>query len=297
MTPCVAVVTLVRGRHAHLRAQRWGMRRQLRAPDLHVVVAMDDPDVAAVLEGEVAAAAPPWTTRVVDVPLVDGRLPVAAARNAGVAEARAAGAEVLVLLDGDCIPSAGLVDRYAGVLSDRCRREVDRPVVACGEVRHLDAATTGLDAEARTWEALDAGSSPRPRRPATSARGRRGADLRAFWSLSFATTAAAWDRVGGFDEEFVGYGGEDIDFGQRLGAAHGTLLWLGGAVAYHQHHDGHGPPARYVRQVVENANRFAQRWGWWPMRGLLGELEDIGLVTRGRDGRYAVTAQGPVGRR
>ncbi len=297
MTPCVAVVTIVRGRHAHLRAQRWGMRRQLRAPDLHVVVAMDDPDVAAALADDDAAAPPPWTTRVIDVPLVHGRLPVAAARNAGVAEAGAAGAEVLVLLDGDCIPSPGLVDRYAGVLSERCSRGADRPVVACGEVRHLDAATTALDADARTWEALDAGSSPHAGRAVVSARGRRVADLRTFWSLSFATTAAAWDRVGGFDEEYVGYGGEDLDFGQRLGAAHGTLLWLGGAVAYHQHHDGHGPPARHVRQVVENANRFAQRWGWWPMRVLLDELEDIGLVTRGPDGHYAVTAQGAVGGR
>ncbi len=49
----------------------------------------------------------------VSVARQDGRLPLAAARNAGARCAARAGAEVLVFLDVDCIPSAELVERYA----------------------------------------------------------------------------------------------------------------------------------------------------------------------------------------
>jgi hypothetical protein len=76
-----AVVTIVSGRHGHLAVQAEGLARGTRRPDLHVVVAMDDPDAAAVVPG----------ADVVTVPRVQGRLPLAAARNAGVARAREAG--------------------------------------------------------------------------------------------------------------------------------------------------------------------------------------------------------------
>ena len=45
----VAVVTIAHGRHAHLRRQHDSLLRQTRAPDHWVVVAMDDPDLAAVV--------------------------------------------------------------------------------------------------------------------------------------------------------------------------------------------------------------------------------------------------------
>ena len=41
-------------------------------------------------------------------------------------------------------------------------------------------------------------------------------DLRLFWSLSFALDAGDWDALGGFCEDYVGYGGEDTDFGQTV---------------------------------------------------------------------------------
>ena len=41
--PRVAVVTIVRGRHAHLAGQIGGLLRQVRSPDTYVVVAIDDP--------------------------------------------------------------------------------------------------------------------------------------------------------------------------------------------------------------------------------------------------------------
>ena len=60
-------------------------------------------------------------------------------------------------------------------------------------------------------------AEPHPARPRPAADdGPAADDLRLFWSLSFAVDAARLGRVGGFDEAYVGYGGEDTDFGQRL---------------------------------------------------------------------------------
>ncbi len=286
--PRVAVVTIVRGRHDHLRGQLWGLRRQTRVPDLHVVVAMDDPQVPGVL----ALEDTPWPTRVVPLAAPDGRLPLSAARNAGAAVAATQGATVLVVLDVDCIPAPGLVARYAEVVADLAGREPDRPVLACGEVRYLDAGTSRLGPGLRTWHALDRGSRVHPARPAVPAGVTRAEDERLFWSLSFATTPRSWTRLGGFDEGYLGYGGEDTDFGQRLRHADGAMFWVGGALAYHQHHESQSPPVRHVVDVVANANRFAARWGWWPMHGWLEELDDLGLVRREEGGTYVVTARG-----
>lgn len=293
-SPRVAVVTIAHGRHDHLRGQRWGLARQTRAPDLHVVVAMDDPALAAVLADAPAGAG---EDLVVAVGVSDGRLPLARARNVGVAAALERGAEVVVLLDVDCIPGPDLVARYTDVLAPRVGRHVGFPVVACGDVRYLDAPTTAVPEGARSWAVLDTGSAPHRARPALPAGAvQRSHDTRLFWSLSFAVTAQDWARIGGFDEGYVGYGAEDTDFGQRLEAAYGALLWLGGATAYHQDHGGGGLPVRHVRDIVENGARFAARWGWWPMQGWLDAFEDLGLVAVDAERGYVLTGQHGDGR-
>ncbi|RYJ06329.1 MAG: glycosyltransferase family 2 protein, partial [Actinomycetales bacterium] len=109
-------------------------------------------------------------------------------------------------------------------------------------------------------------------------------DHRLFWSLSFAVTPATWDRIGGFDEAYVGYGGEDTDFGQRARSAGVPMAWVGGADAFHQHHPVSRPPVEHVQDVVRNAEVFARRWGWWPMEGWLEAFEERGLVARSGDG-------------
>ena len=287
--PDVAVVTIVHGRHAHLERQLWGLRRQTRPPDIHVVVAMDDPDVAALATARAGA----WEVRVPSLPRREGHLPLAAARNLGVDVAARAGAEHVVLIDVDCIPSPGLVERYAAVLDDERRRTPEQggtPLVLSGEVAYLPPPPAGHDYRDLDLAAL---AAPHPGRPVLATDEVRPADdLRLFWSLSFALTVGSWEAVGGFDEAYVGYGGEDTDFGQRLGAAGGSLLWVGGARAHHQHHPTTSPPVQHVHDVVANANRFAQRWGWWPMEGWLDAFAALGLARRAPDGQWQVSGPG-----
>lgn len=287
----VALVTVAHGRHDHLRGLLAGLRAGTRVPDDFVLVAMDDEEVGAVA----VSGAPPGTrVEVVTIGRVDGRLPLAAARNAGAARAAAAGADVLVFLDVDCIPSAGLVERYAAVAAQPT--EQDAPAVLAGAVHYLPPQAPGR----RHYSAADlARSAPHPARPhVVGAATRAEDDVRLFWSLSFAMSADDWSRVGGFDEGYTGYGGEDTDFGMRLEAAGGRLLWVGDAVAYHQHHPVDEPPYRHLDDIVRNANRFWDRWGYSPMEGWLDAFAADGLVTRtGLPPRWTRTAAAGSGAR
>ncbi|WP_240503358.1 glycosyltransferase family 2 protein, partial [Streptomyces prasinopilosus] len=107
---------------------------------------------------------------------------------------------------------------------------------------------------------------------------RGGGDHRLFWSLSFALTAGTWQAVGGFCEEYEGYGGEDTDYGQRARAAGVGLTWVGGAPAFHQHHPTSSPPVEHLDDILRNAEIFHRRWGWWPMSGWLDEFAAGGLI-------------------
>ncbi len=277
-----AVITIAHGRHEHLRGQAWGLTHQTRPADVHVVVAMNDPQVAQVARAHLPGVLTPQLT-------VDGTdLPLAASRNAGAAAAIEAGAEHLIFLDVDCIPGPGTVARYHQVLLELAGTA--RPVVACGEVTYLPAVEHPADYRTSQLPHL---ARPHVARPGLGPEEMVwDGDVRLFWSLSFAITSPDWQRIGGFCEDYVGYGGEDTDFGQLLAAAGGSLLWVGGAPAYHQHHGSHSPPLHHLRSIVANANVFLDRWGWLPMHGWLEDFADRGLARPdSRSGRWQVSGQ------
>lgn len=261
----IGLVTTVHGRHRHLRAQLAHLRRQAQPPDAHVVVAMGDPEVEQV----VAEGAPSATT--LHLPLADRELPLAAARNLGAATVLERGADVVVLLDVDCLPAPQLLARYAEVA-----RPTRRAHLWSGVVHYLDPLAEGRTAYADSDLAR---SRPHPARPAP-APGQvvHGADLRLFWSLSFAIDRGSWQQVGGFDEAYTGYGGEDTDLAWRVRALGGGMTWVGGAVAYHQHHPTSRPPVQHAASIVRNANLFHERWGEFPMLGWLLEMQRLGAV-------------------
>ncbi|MQW75317.1 glycosyltransferase family 2 protein [Nocardioides sp. dk4132] len=261
----VAVVTVVHGRHEHLRAQQATLARGEVVPDLYVVVAMGDPAIEGVLAG--------GGVRPQCVPLAADprRLPLAAARNTGFETARAAGCDVVIGLDVDCLAGPGLVGGYARVV----REDPER--VWSGPVTYLPPAGPGGYPLDRLGE-LDA---PHPARPAPApGEVATGGDPDLFWSLSFAMSAQSWERTGGFDEAYVGYGAEDTDFGRRVVRAGLDLAWVGAARAYHQHHPVSSPPVEHLDDILRNGRLYRTRWGSWPMRGWLEEFERRGLVAR-----------------
>jgi len=262
----------VHDRDDHLARQHDSLQAGTRQPDAVVVVAMGDPQVAGVV------AAGPLADRalVVDLP-AGARLPLAAARNRGASCAfDELGADLVVFLDVDCLAGPGLLDGYL----DAWRRSAPGRRLLGGTVSYLPAP--GPDG----YQAPDLQAArPHAARPAPAPGELVPADdLRLFWSLSFAADSGTWSAVGGFDEGYLGYGGEDTDFGQRAGSAGVSLWWVGGAPAYHQWHPVSDPPVEHLADIVRNANRFRERWGWFPMRGWLDAFEARGLARPDPDG-------------
>lgn len=269
----VALVTIARGRHAHLTAQVAHLGRGARRPDRHIVVSMGDDEIAPLLSDVP-------DTDVLRIDADPTRLPLAAARNAGAAAALADGADSLVFLDVDCLPGRRLIERYARVTSatDDCDGPGEAmPVIWSGPVHYLPPLEQGRTSYTDTDLAM---SRPHAARPVPE--DDRLLDeprLELFWSLSFALTATTWHRLGGFCEDYVGYGAEDTDLARVLRREGGRLTWVGGATAYHQHHPTTVPPIQHVAPIVRNANVFHRRWGDYPMLGWLREFEASGLVT------------------
>jgi GT2 family glycosyltransferase len=282
--PTTALLTLAHGRHHHLEGLLRGLDGGSLLPDLVVVAAMDDPQIAAVVGAHAPGGVP---VEVVPVDAHRWGLPLATARNRAAEHAIAAGAELLVFLDVDCIPGRRLVERYRDVAGAATPGVSD---VWSGAVHYLAPRVAG---QAYSTADLEQ-SKPHAARPVAPADGLLAADdLRLFWSLSFALLASTWQRIGGFDEGYDGYGGEDTDFAMQLARAEGRLWWVGGAAAYHQHHEVESPPRRHLVDIVRNSNRFAARWGWFPMEGWLTAFADEGLITlAGRTPRWHLTAAG-----
>ncbi|CAM3660188.1 glycosyltransferase family 2 protein [Nocardioides zeicaulis] len=262
--PEVAVVTIAHGRREHLAAQHRSLALGSRRPDHYVVVAMDDPSLVPSTDLGLSST-------VERIGRADGRLPLAAARNQGVRTAIARGAEVVVLLDVDCLAGEHLVEAYAEVVA------ADPWVVWSGPVTYLPPPpATGYPyhpAHLAGWDDPHRGR-PRPRAGEVV----RDLDPDLFWSLSFAVSAPAWDHVGGFCEDYTGYGAEDTDLGRSVVARGLGLSVTGGARAYHQHHPVSRPPVEHLDDILRNGRTFHARWGFWPMTGWLEAMAAMGLV-------------------
>ena len=262
-----AVVTLVAGRHEHLARQQLALGCSLVAPDDYIVVTMGDRAAAAHIHNDHPDA------QLVDLPLRDGHLPLASARNAGADAALTRGADLVVFLDVDCLPAPELIGRYveAADIDNRPGR------VLCGPVANLPPPPRGgYDLSSLAETALPVQGRPIPQTQEII----ESQDFTLFWSLSFALTAASWHTIGGFSDDYLGYGAEDTDFAQRVRATGGCICWVGGAWAYHQHHPKTDPPVEHLHDIIRNARIFKNQWGWWPMEGWLTSFEELGLLRR-----------------
>ncbi len=258
----VSVLTLARGREAHLRNLVLGLTQQSVQPDELIIGVMQD---------DVYEDLPSSSFPVRQLKIAGDDLPLARARNT---VANAAKGETLIFLDVDCIPNPDLVENYA-------RYATPDAGLIMGDVIYLpaDAAKDGW-----TYVQFDTVGEPHADRPGPPDEGMKPCeDYRCFWSLNFALHRRTWDTSGGFDERFTGYGGEDTDFGRTLAEREIPIQWAHGCRAYHQYHPHCMPPIHHIPAILRNAEVFAQKWGHRTMEHWLTSFRMMGLI-EDRDG-------------
>lgn len=254
----ISVLSLARGREAHLANLVLGLTRQTKAPGELVIGVMQD----------TLYDLPETPFPVRQILIAGESVPLAEARNR---VGREAAGDTLIFLDVDCIPAPGLVADYDAHLN-----VFDG--AAMGEVLY---APKGAAAPGWTYETLAAKAVPHADRGGPPASGVEACtDYRCFWSLNFAMRAKTFARSGGFDEAYIGYGGEDTDFGRTLFERGIPLGFAKGALAYHQHHAHHMPPVHHLSSVLVNAERFRAKWGYHTMDHWLRAFELMGLIEK-----------------
>ncbi|MGR3468489.1 MAG: glycosyltransferase family 2 protein, partial [Shimia sp.] len=208
----------------------------------------------------------PFPVRQIEV--LGEELPLARARNRAAAEARGA---QLVFLDVDCIPGPDALADYA----KHTRPETG---VLMGEVGYLPRAAVDDGIDYARFEAL---AERHPDRQGPPPQGlRRCEDYRCFWSLNFALHRATWERIGGFDERYVGYGAEDTDFGRTMDARGVPIHWMAGGKVYHQYHPHCMPPVHHIASILRNAEVFRAKWGHRTMEHWLHAFHMMGLIEK-----------------
>ncbi len=207
----------------------------------------------------------------------------AAARNLG---ARAASGDVLVFLDGDTVPEPAYVSTLVRLPSS-CP---DALVV--GRRRHADLAGWS-PAELAAWLTRRPGARTPTEldEPAWLRDGYAASDdlLRADdRSHRFVISAVLglhrdlFAEVGGFDERFTAYGGEDWELAHRLRVAGAVLAHVPGAVAWHDGPDFAGRAEQAGLGTAKSAETLmlsrllpdpvARGGGTWPLPAVVVEL-------------------------
>ena len=180
-----------------------------------VLTALAGLDIVVADDGSATPPAVPAGVRLVRQPDLGFR--AAAARNLG---ASVATGDVLVFLDADTVPEPGFVPALV-------RRAAASPdVLAVGRRRHADLSGDGRELPEPAWlrEGLAATAD------LLHADGR---SFRFVISAVLACRRELFEDLGGFDERYVGYGGEDWDLAYRAWNNGALLLHERDAVAIH----------------------------------------------------------------
>jgi GT2 family glycosyltransferase len=80
------------------------------------------------------------------------------------------------------------------------------------------------------------------------------------WSANVSVRRESWQRVGGLDETFREYGGEDTDFGIRVAASGCPMVFVPNALSYHVHLMSYEAAQRQPFQAGRAMVRLAQKF-------------------------------------
>ncbi|NJC25831.1 glycosyltransferase family 2 protein [Neolewinella antarctica] len=259
LQPTVSLLTIVKGRRQNLHNLVRGVAALTRVPGELVVVHMNEPTDPDLPD-------PGCPLREVSIVSIGSdKLPIARARNHA---AKMATGDILVFLDVDCIPAPDYLANLVPAV------QATRGLVM-GSPHYLPAGSARAD---WTTAELTRLAIPHPLLPEPPRGGvLAGQPYQLFWSLCFGLYRETFEQIGGFDESFHGYGGEDTDFAFVARAA-GIPFFVVDARCYHQYHPTCTPPFNHLENIVTNANVFREKWGLWAMENWLTVFEQHGYV-------------------
>lgn len=221
--PAVSVVVAHYDQQGALDLVMAALELQHPVPGGFEVVVADDGSPQPPLVGE-----RPYPVRLVRHRRDGFRL--AATRNLGAAATRG---RLLCFLDADTVPTPGYLAAMVAAADGR--------TLLVGRRRHADLAGLG-PADVAGWLQRGDPAPPLLDDPAWLADGYAATDdlaraddasFRFVIGAVMAVPRALWSTVGGFDESFRRYGGEDWDLAQRCWLAGADLRHLPQAVAWH----------------------------------------------------------------
>lgn len=245
-----SVVTIVKGRRKQLANLLESIMLSVLLPFDVQVVCMDDLEELPITDGLTVNFHRIKETH---------ELPLAAARNVGIHATKTTN---IIFIDVDCIVSPTL---FSNLLEDLSAENIVTAYPLYLPMLPDSGNYTDLKRQAVAHPSREAIPSGEP------------IEHLQFWSLIFAIQKTTFEKIGGFDESFTGYGAEDTDFAMMFHQAHIDLIFVRDYIL-HQYHEKYDPPLNYFESIIENAFRYQQKWKVLPMQRWLKAFEKMGLI-------------------
>ena len=187
------MITIVKGREAHLHNLLQGIKRSSLQPDEIRIVAIDDlPDLTDFQDLPIEIS---------KISSKGANLPIAEARNIGSQNSKY---DHLIFLDVDCIPHPDLFD-------DMITQGLAHKTLIMGNPHYLESKIP-QDFDLNDLEQHSAAHPARPEiKELTEA-----SDYMLLWSLAFYIPKQLFNILEGFDAQFTGYGAEDTDMAMKI---------------------------------------------------------------------------------